>query len=70
MLGVPAAVSFNQVETNMIRLLLSDRRGVASIEYGILAVGIIAAVTLAIGVFSVDLQAAFGALGDQLKAAM
>jgi Flp pilus assembly pilin Flp len=50
--------------------LLRDRRGVASIEYGILAVGIIAAVTIAIGIFSTDLQAAFSALGDQLKAAM
>ena len=57
MLGVPAAVSINQVETDMIRLLLSDRRGIASIEYAILAVGIVGVLSVAMIAVGGDLTA-------------
>ena len=54
----------------MLTKLFRDRRGVTTIEYAILAVGIISAVVLATGVLSTDLTDAFTTIGDQLKAAM
>jgi Flp pilus assembly pilin Flp len=54
----------------LVRASLRDRAGVASIEYGILAVLIIAAVTTAVGVFSTSLTTAFTSLGGLLTTAM
>ena len=48
----------------LLRATLRDRAGVSSIEYGILAVGIIAALTAAMTTFSTVLSTAFGDLGD------
>lgn len=53
-----------------MRRILADTRGVSSIEYGILAVSIIAAVTLAMAAFTPALTDAFTALGTILKTAM
>jgi Flp pilus assembly pilin Flp len=53
-----------------VRNILHDTRGVASIEYAILAVGIIAAVAAAIGAFAPSLLSAFTSIGTQLNAAM
>ena len=51
----------------LVRASLRDRTGVSSIEYGILAVGIIAAVTAAMTVFSTVLSTAFLDLGSLIE---
>jgi len=53
----------------LLRATLRDRGGVSSIEYGVLAIGIIAAVTAAMTAFSGDLAAAYTTLGAAIKAA-
>ena len=53
----------------LLRAALRDRSGVSSIEYGILAVGIITAVTAAMVAFSSVLTNAFDALGLLIVAA-
>jgi Flp pilus assembly pilin Flp len=53
--------------TNAIQLMrasLRDRAGVSSIEYGILAVGIITALTAGLATFKTDLGTAFTDLGS------
>ena len=53
----------------LLRAALRDRSGVSSIEYGILAVGIIAAVTAAMVAFSSVLTTAFTDLGTLIETA-
>jgi Flp pilus assembly pilin Flp len=53
----------------LVRASLRDRAGVSSIEYGILAVGIIAALTAALSTFSTDLSTAFSNLGALISSA-
>jgi Flp pilus assembly pilin Flp len=51
----------------LVRASLRDRAGVSSIEYGILAVGLISAVTLAMAAFSTVLSDAFKNLGTLIE---
>ena len=51
----------------LLRATLRDRAGVSSIEYGILAVGIIAVFTAAMTVFNTVLSDAFTSLGTLIK---
>ncbi len=53
----------------LLRAALRDRSGVSSIEYGILAVGIIGAVTAAMVAFSSVLTDAFNNLGGLIEKA-
>ena len=53
----------------LVRASLRDRSGVSSIEYGVLAVGIIAAVSAAMLAFLPDLSTAYDSLGAAIKAA-
>jgi len=53
----------------LMRATLRDRSGVSSIEYGVLAVGIIAAVTAAMTAFSTSLSTAFTDLANLIIAA-
>ncbi len=53
----------------LLRASLRDRAGVSSIEYGVLAVGIIAAVTAAMAVFLTVLSTAYTTLGAAIEAA-
>jgi Flp pilus assembly pilin Flp len=46
---------------------MKSNRGVSSIEYAVLAVGIMAAVVGALVVFTPQLEAAFGNIGTQLQ---
>jgi Flp pilus assembly pilin Flp len=57
------------MQIKLLRAALRDRSGVSSIEYGILAVGIITAVTAAMVAFSSVLTNAFDALGVLIVAA-
>ncbi len=50
--------------TQLLHASLRDRAGVSSIEYGVLAVGIIAAVSAAMLAFSGFLSTAYTDLGD------
>ena len=52
-----------------INLALNDRRGVTSLEYGVVAAALIAAVTAGMAVLSTDLSAAFTSLGNAIKSA-
>lgn len=45
---------------------LKDRRGVSSLEYGVLAVGVIAMVVAAVGVLSPKVTSAFTAIGSSI----
>jgi Flp pilus assembly pilin Flp len=68
----PLRVQETDMLTNamqLVRASLRSRAGVSSIEYGILAVGIIAAVTAAMTVFSTVLSDAFADLGTLIKTA-
>jgi len=56
-------------QIQLLRAALRDRSGVSSIEYGILAVGIITAVTAAMVAFSSVLTQAFENLGALIEAA-
>ena len=47
--------------------VLRDRKGVTSIEYGVVAAALIVAVTAAINVLNTDLSAAFTTLGTAIK---
>ena len=47
--------------------VLRDRKGVTSIEYGVVAAALIVAVTAAINVLNTDLTAAFNTLGNAIK---
>jgi Flp pilus assembly pilin Flp len=58
-----------KIQIQLLRAALRSRAGVSSIEYGILAVGIIAAVTAAMAVFSSVLAIAFGDLGNLIEQA-
>jgi Flp pilus assembly pilin Flp len=53
----------------LLRATLSNRAGVSSIEYGVLAIGIIAAITAAMVAFKTDLTTAFDDLGNAIAAA-
>jgi Flp pilus assembly pilin Flp len=57
------------MQIQLLRAALRDRSGVSSIEYGILAVGIIGAVTAAMVAFSSVLTNAFDNLGTLIEAA-
>jgi Flp pilus assembly pilin Flp len=57
------------MQIQLLRAALRDRSGVSSIEYGILAVGIITAVTAAMLAFSSVLTLAFDNLGTLIEAA-
>jgi len=47
--------------------VLRDRKGVTSIEYGVVAAALIVAVTAAINVLNTDLSSAFNTLGSAIK---
>jgi Flp pilus assembly pilin Flp len=51
----------------LLRATLRNRAGVSSIEYGVLAIGIIAAVTAAMAAFSGDLATAYDKLGTAIQ---
>jgi Flp pilus assembly pilin Flp len=53
----------------LLRATLRDRAGVSSIEYGVLAIGIIAALTAAMKAFNGDLATAFTTLGTAINTA-
>ena len=53
----------------LLRAAIRDHSGVSSIEYGVLAIGLIAAVTAAMTAFSGSLAAAFTALGGAITGA-
>jgi len=57
------------IQIQLLRAALLDRSGVSSIEYGILAVGIIGAVTAAMVAFSSVLTDAFDNLGTLIEKA-
>jgi Flp pilus assembly pilin Flp len=57
------------VYVQLLRATLNNRAGVSSIEYGVLAIGIIAAITAAMVTFKTDLVAAFGELGTAITTA-
>jgi Flp pilus assembly pilin Flp len=57
------------VAVQLLRATLSNRAGVSSIEYGVLAIGIIAAITAAMVAFKADLITAFDDLGNAIAAA-
>ena len=52
-----------------ISAALSDRRGVSTVEYGVLAAGIIGVVVAGMAVLGTGLNAAFKALGDAIALA-
>jgi Flp pilus assembly pilin Flp len=52
-----------------IGAVMRDRRGVTSLEYGVIAAALIAAVTAAMTILSGDLQVAFGTLGSAIETA-
>ncbi len=52
-----------------LRALVHDRDGVASVEYGVLAAGVITAVVAAMIVFSSALTTAYGVLAAAIEAA-
>lgn len=53
----------------MIRLFIKDEAGVSAIEYGVLAVLIVAAVAAAVQGLGGDLNTAFDNIGDTLTGA-
>ncbi len=53
----------------LLRASLRDRTGISSIEYGVLAAAVIAALVVAMGTFSTDLEAAYTTLGTAIKTA-
>jgi|HubBroStandDraft_4_1064222.scaffolds.fasta_scaffold1405010_1 Flp pilus assembly pilin Flp len=53
----------------LLRASLRDRAGISSIEYGVLAAAVIAALVVAMGTFSADLESAYTTLGNAIKAA-
>jgi Flp pilus assembly pilin Flp len=57
------------VAVQLLRATLQNRSGVSSIEYGVLAIGIIAAITAAMAAFKTDIVAAFNELGSAITAA-
>jgi Flp pilus assembly pilin Flp len=57
------------VAVQLLRATLQNRSGVSSIEYGVLAIGIIAAISAAMVAFKTDIVAAFGELGSAITAA-
>jgi len=57
------------MQIQLLRAALRARAGVSSIEYGVLAVGIITAVTAGMLAFSTVLKNAFDALGLLIVAA-
>lgn len=52
-----------------VSAVMGDRKGVTSLEYGVVAAALIAAVTAGMSVLSTDLSAAFGTLGTSIKSA-
>jgi Flp pilus assembly pilin Flp len=52
-----------------IGAVMRDRRGVTSLEYGVIAAALIAAVTAAMTILSGDLSDAFTTLGNAIKTA-
>ncbi len=53
---------------HMFRAALNDRAGISSLEYGVLAAAVIAALTVAMSSFSTDLETAFTTLGTAGRA--
>ena len=53
----------------LMRATLRDRAGVSSLEYGVLAIGIIAAVATGVVALGTDLNSLFTAVGTAITAA-
>jgi len=54
----------------LVRATLRDRSGVSSLEYGVLAVGIIVAVASAVALLGADFTTLFTDIGTQITAAV
>ena len=52
-----------------VSAVMGDRKGVTSLEYGVVAAALIAAVTAGMSVLSADLTDAFTTLGNSIKTA-
>jgi Flp pilus assembly pilin Flp len=51
----------------LVRATLRDRAGVSSIEYGVLALGVIAAVVAGVSVLSTDISSLFISVGAAIQ---
>jgi Flp pilus assembly pilin Flp len=58
------------ITLQLLRATLRDRAGVSSLEYGVLAVGIVAAVATAVGLLGADFTALFQDVGAAITAAV
>jgi Flp pilus assembly pilin Flp len=56
--------------SHLLAATLGDRKGVTSLEYGVFAALLIAALTAAFTAFQTDLADAFAALGDPISRAL
>jgi Flp pilus assembly pilin Flp len=54
----------------LLRATLRDRAGVSSLEYGVLAVGVVAAVATAVGALGGEFTTLFNDIGTAISAAI